>query len=130
MAPELRTEKGETVYVSPYTGQQFTSQFAYNDHVARWPQIAEENGLNLDGTAKVPGLGDFTIAQLRELATEEGIDLGIATKKAEIIAAIEAGREAFNAPPTPDNDPGAGDGGEDDGGDAPPTDDTDGESQE
>lgn len=54
MAPTQRTDKGEATFVSPYTGEQFTSQFAYNDHLNRWPSIAGENGLALDGTPLAP----------------------------------------------------------------------------
>lgn len=39
-------------FVSPYTGEVFTSQFAFNDHMARWPEVCEANGWNLDGTPK------------------------------------------------------------------------------
>lgn len=44
-------------------------------------------------------LNDHTVAQLRELAQREGIDLTGASKKAEIIAAIEAARNP--QPPAP-----------------------------
>ena len=54
MAPDQRNDRGETIFVSPYTGEQFTSQFAYNDHLARWPSIAAENVLALDGTPLAP----------------------------------------------------------------------------
>lgn len=40
--------------------------------------------------AQGDGLSALTVPKLRELADERGIDLGTATKKAEIIAAIEA----------------------------------------
>ncbi|TCJ23022.1 SAP domain-containing protein [Nocardioides jejuensis] len=36
-------------------------------------------------------LSALTVAELRDLATERGIDLGDATKKADIVAAIEKG---------------------------------------
>lgn len=36
-----------------------------------------------------PALADYTVAQLRALAEERGIDLGDATRKADIIAVIE-----------------------------------------
>lgn len=54
MTPDPRNDKGETTFVSPYTGERFTSQFVYNDHLLRWPSIAVENGLALDGTPLVP----------------------------------------------------------------------------
>lgn len=44
-----------------------------------------------------PALADYTVAQLRALAEERGIDLGDATRKADIIAVIEN-------PPTPETD--------------------------
>ena len=46
--------KGGGGFVSPYTGEVFTSRFAFNDHMARWPAIAAENGLNLDGRPQGP----------------------------------------------------------------------------
>lgn len=39
------------------------------------------------------GLSSNTVAELREIAEAEGIDLGDASKKADIIAAIELARE-------------------------------------
>ncbi|MFN3474079.1 MAG: SAP domain-containing protein [Blastomonas sp.] len=39
------------------------------------------------------GLDNMTVADLKALAEAEGIDLGDATKKADIISAIELGRE-------------------------------------
>lgn len=42
-------------------------------------------------------LADMTVAQLKDLAAARSIDLGDATKKADIIAAIEAGRAAPTA---------------------------------
>lgn len=44
--------KGGGGFVSPYTGEVFTSRFAFNDHCNRWPSICEANGWNLDGTPK------------------------------------------------------------------------------
>lgn len=38
------------------------------------------------------GLADHTVAELREIAEQEGIDIGDATKKADIVAAIELAR--------------------------------------
>lgn len=40
------------------------------------------------------GLPNMTVAELKYLAEAEGIDLGDAAKKADIISAIELGREA------------------------------------
>lgn len=39
------------------------------------------------------GLSSLSVADLKALAADEAIDLGDATKKADIIAAIELGRE-------------------------------------
>ena len=44
-----------------------------------------------DDEASEPDLESLTIAQLRELADANGIDLGDATRKADIIAVIQAG---------------------------------------
>lgn len=41
-----------------------------------------------DATPAVVDLSSLTVAQLREYATENGIDLGTATKKADILAAL------------------------------------------
>lgn len=46
--------------------------------------VTDEEG---DGSVS---LGDLTVAQLTEMAAAEGVDLGAAKKKAEIIAIIEA----------------------------------------
>lgn len=48
----MATATGETVFVSPFTGERFTSQFAFNDHMARWPAIAKANGLSADGSPR------------------------------------------------------------------------------
>ena len=45
------------------------------------------------------GLGEWTIQQLRDLAEEEGIDLGDATLKADIVAKIEAAQAEPEAEP-------------------------------
>ena len=39
-------------------------------------------------------LADHTIAELRDIAKDEGVELGDSTKKADIVAAIELAREA------------------------------------
>lgn len=44
-------------------------------------------------------LGDQTVAKLKELAGVEGHELGNATVKADIIAAIRKGRQAKSADP-------------------------------
>jgi hypothetical protein len=49
-----------------------------------------ENAMAADAGKTSGGLADMTIAQLKDLAAERAIDLGEATKKADIIAAIEA----------------------------------------
>lgn len=41
---------GTPRWVSPFTGQVFGTQFAYNRHLATWEIESRENGLNLDGT--------------------------------------------------------------------------------
>ena len=63
-------------------------------------QVEEGDFSNFDAAAfEVEGDGDeglasMTVADLKGLAEAEGIDLGDATKKADIIAAIELAREA------------------------------------
>lgn len=44
--------------------------------------------------AGAPALGKMSVSQLIDLAAERGIDLGDATKKADIIAAIELAQES------------------------------------
>ncbi len=56
-------------------------------------EVAERYGLIVD--AEPEGEGDLSklkVAELRELAAAEGVDLEGASKKAEIIAAIEGAR--------------------------------------
>ena len=64
-----------------------------------------ENAMAADA-GNTNGLAEMTVAQLKDLAAERRIDLGEATKKADIIAAIEAGR---TAPPASDRQVTAGD---------------------
>lgn len=58
--------------------------------------IAEGDWFEVDGE-EGDDLSKLSVAKLKELAAEEQIDLGDATKKADIIAAIELGREAKQA---------------------------------
>jgi hypothetical protein len=46
------------------------------------------------GAAEDAGLAGMKLADLKALAEAEGIDLGDATKKADIVSAIELAREA------------------------------------
>lgn len=50
------------------------------------PTFATEDALAQEAAA---GYGDMKVADLRALAAERNVDLGDATKKADIIAAIE-----------------------------------------
>lgn len=45
------------------------------------------------GDAAAKALHDHTVAELKQIAEDENIDLGDATKKDDIISAIELGRE-------------------------------------
>ncbi|MGN1137089.1 MAG: hypothetical protein ACI4SF_12830 [Oscillospiraceae bacterium] len=56
------------------------------------PEITPEAAAELDAPA-APELESLTISQLRDLATEDGIDLGKAKTKAEIIAAFNEAME-------------------------------------
>ena len=62
--------------------------------------IAEKRGEDVDGDgagddSKDPGdLEGHTVEDLKQIATDEGVDLQGATKKADLIAAIEAHRSA------------------------------------
>lgn len=53
----------------------------------------EGSGSTEDDTVEEVELADMTVAALRELAEMRGIDLGSASKKGDIIAAIEAAEE-------------------------------------
>ena len=50
----------------------------------------DEDAFEIDGEG---GLSSHTVKELKAIADEEGIDLGDATTKADIVAAIELGRE-------------------------------------
>ena len=56
------------------------------------PEITPETPAELD-TPAAPDLESLTVAQLRDLAAEDGIDLGKAKTKAEIIAAFNEAME-------------------------------------
>ena len=56
------------------------------------PEITPETPAELDAPA-APDLEILTISQLRDLAAEDGIDLGKAKTKAEIIAAFNEAME-------------------------------------
>ncbi|MDF0543339.1 hypothetical protein PX699_13355 [Sphingobium sp. H39-3-25] len=47
----------------------------------------------VEGDATDDGLASHTVAELKAIAEAEGIDLGDATKKADIVSAIELARE-------------------------------------
>lgn len=53
----------------------------------------EGSGSTEDDPVDEVELADMTVAELRELADARGIDLGNASKKGDIIAAIEAAEE-------------------------------------
>lgn len=50
--------------------------------------------LGLAEPAGEPALADLTVAQLKAIAVERGVDLGDASKKADIVAALELAAEA------------------------------------
>lgn len=52
--------------------------------------MAAEAGKGGGAGAAGGGMTDMTIAQLKELAAERGVDLGDATKKADIVAVLSA----------------------------------------
>lgn len=57
-----------------------------DDFSAEWFDVIEDDAPE--------ALADMTVAELKALAEVEGIDLGDATKKADIVSAIELAREA------------------------------------
>jgi hypothetical protein len=57
--------------------------------------LVGEDGKPIEAAKPAPdGLEAKTVKELQALAAEKGIDLGEATKKADIIAAIEAAKPA------------------------------------
>lgn len=70
--------------------------------LARWTQrgVAEEVGndvpTGMPDEPEASGYEAKTVPELRALAEERGIDLGDATRKADIIAAIQLADEAAN----------------------------------
>ena len=64
----------------------------YDPGVTKTAEL-QGNGAGSEPPAGGSGLEDKTVAQLRAHAEENGIDLGDATKKADIIAAIELAGE-------------------------------------
>ncbi len=56
--------------------------------------LVDVNGNVIEAVKPADGLEAKTVAELRALAAEKNIDLGDATKKADIIAAIEASPSA------------------------------------
>lgn len=64
--------------------------------------IGSEPAKTDDGGSKTAGdkgseLGNMTIVKLKAFAKEKNIDLGNSTKKADIVAAIEAAKAAIEA---------------------------------
>ena len=55
-------------------------------------------GLSLEAPAPVPALADLTVNQLRDFAAAVSADMTGLTKKADIVAAIEATTEQPPAP--------------------------------
>lgn len=67
---------------------------------AKKPQLDHDGDGEAGGAAPSiePGLAGLTITQLKTLADEQNVDLEGATKKADIIAKIEAAQAAQDAP--------------------------------
>lgn len=56
-------------------------------------EVDDQTGRTLvrDGVARLPGVNDHrSVAELRQLAADRGVDLGGATRKADIVAALDA----------------------------------------
>lgn len=67
------------------------TNFSPADYAAAWEVVAAALvTAEQDGSRTVSILDGMTVAQLKEYAANQGIDLGGATKKADIRAAIEA----------------------------------------
>lgn len=61
---------------------------------AVWVKLARHSHFEVQGAADPNDLSSLKLADLKELAAERGVDLGDATKKADIIAALELAAEA------------------------------------
>lgn len=71
------------------------SEPAPNNKAEPTPQNKSEPGAD-KGKTSVTDYQALTVAKLKELATERGVDLGDATKKDDIIAALELSDEQGN----------------------------------
>lgn len=77
--------------------QRLTGAKCLSDEKPDLAELADQARANDQTIQFTDDLGDKTVAQLRELATAETIDLGNASRKPEILAAIRKGRQARTA---------------------------------
>lgn len=77
--------KGALIMVPP-GGEQEADDFC-----EEWFKLVE------GGSGETGALGALTVPQLKQVAVDEEVDLGEATKKADIIAVIEEARAAKDA---------------------------------
>lgn len=85
--------KGDSIEVTEAKAAQLKADFPEDFEVTK----ATGEGKK-EAKPKIPSpapkeLKDHTVAELQEIATEEGIELGDATRKDDIVAAIELARE-------------------------------------
>lgn len=78
-------------------GVEVEQNWVYDPETASFAPPSVEGAETEEGAADTPAtvsiLDGMTVAQLKEYAANNDIDLGGATKKADIRAAIEAGKE-------------------------------------
>jgi hypothetical protein len=84
-------EKTRTVHIKP--GKSIEAEFD-EDYLKK---LGSRDVFKVEASASADGDGDLsrlTVEDLKDLAAKEEIDLGDATKKADIVSAIQLGREA------------------------------------
>ena len=74
--------------------KRLTAAECLSDEAPDLAQIADKAKSNDQTIRFTDNLGDLSVAKLKALAAAETIDLGDATRKPEILAAIRKGRQA------------------------------------
>lgn len=84
-------DQTRTVHIKP--GKSIEADF----DAAYLKKLDGRDAFKVEGSASSDGdsdLSKLTVEELKDIATKEEIDLGDATKKADIVSAIQLGREA------------------------------------
>jgi len=94
MSPTMRSSQGNTITVPKAAVEFYTSKGWQVAGPTRPPESAPEIPEEvLQGTPAGVPEDSWTVKQLTDLAERESIDLGTATKKADVLAAISAGKK-------------------------------------